>query len=101
VFIDRQSTDHVQTIGASVTANSELAQSRIAGQAAQFAQQGGDMATGQLQAMGSLAHTIQQQAMVITYSEAFWILGICLIAMTPLVFLLKAPKLGQQMGPSE
>jgi len=101
VFIDRQSTDHVQTIGASVTANSELAQSRIAGQAAQFAQQGGDLATGQLQAMGSLAHTIQQQAMVITYSEAFWILGICLIAMTPLVFLLKAPKLGQQMGPSE
>ena len=101
VFIDRQSTNHIQTIGASVTANSELAQARIAGQAAQMAQQGGDLASGQLQAMGSLAHTIQQQAMVITYSEAFWVLGIALLAMTPLVFLLKAPKPGQQMGAGE
>jgi DHA2 family multidrug resistance protein len=101
VFIDRQQTNHIQAIGASVTANSELAQSRIAGQAAQFTQQGGDLASGQLQAMGSLAHTIQQQAMVMTYSEAFWLLGVALIAMTPLVFLLKAPKPGQAMGPAE
>ena len=101
VFIDRQVTNHSQTIGASVTNNSELAQARIAGQAAQFMQQGGDLASGQLQAMGSLAHTIQQQAMVITYSEAFWLLGIALVAMTPLVFLLRAPKPGQQMGPAE
>jgi len=101
VFIDRQSTNHIQAIGSSVTANSELAQARIAAQAAQLAQQGGDLATGRMQAMGSLAHTVQQQAMVITYSEAFWVLGVCLLAMTPLVFLLKAPKPGQQMGPAE
>ncbi len=98
VFIDRQLTNHTQSIGASVTANSELAQARIAAQAAQMVSQGGDLNSGQLQAMRSLAGTIQQQALVITYSEAFWVLGIALVAMTPLVFLLKAPKPGQQMG---
>ena len=101
VFIDRQVTNHEQTIGASVTANSVIAQDRISAQAAQIASQGGDMISGQLQAMRSLAGTIQQQAMVITYSEAFWLLGIALLAMTPLVFLLRAPKPGQQMGPAE
>jgi DHA2 family multidrug resistance protein len=101
VFIDRQVTNHVQAIGASVTANSALAQARIAAQAAQLAQQGGDLATGQMQAMRSLAGTIRQQAMVITYSETFWLLGVALICMMPLAFLLRAPKPGQGAGAGE
>lgn len=95
VFIDRQSANHIQAIGASVTANSTIAQARLAQQSAALAAQSGDLNYGHMQAMRALAGTVQQQAMVITYSEAFFVLGVCLTCMIPLAFLLKAPKPGQ------
>ncbi|THD58942.1 DHA2 family efflux MFS transporter permease subunit [Phenylobacterium sp.] len=92
VFIDRRVESHADAIGQSVTQNSELAQSRIADQAAGFAAtNGGDLGAAQTQALRSLAGTIHQQAMVITYAEGFWLLGIALICMAPLVFLLRPP----------
>ncbi len=92
VFIDRQTATHAQTIGAAVTANSPLAQTTIAGQAASFAAQGGgDQAGGQLHALAQLAATVQQQAVVITYSDCFWVLGVAMFAMMPLVLLLRPP----------
>ena len=39
----------------------------------------------------SIAGTVRQQAFVITYSECFWALGVALLAMLPLVFLLRPP----------
>jgi MFS transporter, DHA2 family, multidrug resistance protein len=94
VFIDRQAATHVQTIGAAATANSVLAQNRLAEQAAGFAARTGDLALGRMQTFGALAGTVQQQAMVITYSQAFWVLGVAMIAMLPLAFILKMPKPG-------
>jgi DHA2 family multidrug resistance protein len=91
VFIDRETSTQVQSIGSAVSANSVMAQTRMAGQAAGFATQGGDQASGQLQALGQLSQTIQQQAVVITYSDCFWLLGVAMIAMIPLVFLLRPP----------
>jgi len=43
------------------------------------------------QALTALAGTIHQQALVITYSECFWVLGVALVVMMPLVFLLRQP----------
>jgi DHA2 family multidrug resistance protein len=95
VFIDRQTDTHAQSIGASVTANSQLAQSQLASQAAGMASQnGGDLAQGHLQAMASLAATVQQQAEVMTYSQAFYILGIAMLGMIPLLLLLRRPPPG-------
>jgi len=92
VFIDRQSAAHAQSIGASVTANSPLAQAQMAGQAASIAaQSGGDLASGHLQAMAQLNATVQLQAVVMTYSDCFVVLGVALLAMIPLVFLLRPP----------
>jgi DHA2 family multidrug resistance protein len=46
-----------------------------------------------------LAATIHQQALVITYSEAFWVLGVGLFLMTPLVLLLRPPpRIGGPMA---
>jgi DHA2 family multidrug resistance protein len=95
VFIDRRVEAHADYIGQAVTQNSELAQSRLAGQAAGFAAtNGGDMGAANMQALSALNGTVHQQAMIITYSECFWILGIALIGLMPLVFLLKAPPKG-------
>jgi DHA2 family multidrug resistance protein len=93
VFIDRQTTGQAQAIRASLSANSDMGQTYIAGRATAIAtQSGSDTAAGQMQALAQLARTVQQQAVVITYSDCFWILGVAIIAMVPLVFLLKMPS---------
>jgi DHA2 family multidrug resistance protein len=91
VFIDRRIEGHADAIRESVSANSQLLQERLASQAAFFSQQSGDLAHGQQQAIGQLALQIHQQAMVITYSDCFWILGVGLLVMLPMVALLRAP----------
>jgi DHA2 family multidrug resistance protein len=92
VFIDRQNEFHGDVIRESVTQNSLLAQARIAGNAAGFAAQHGDLALGQQQALGQLAAQIDLQALVITYGDCFWALGVVLLAATPLVLLLRKPR---------
>ena len=79
-----------------VNANSVLVQDRIAQQAAVFGAQSGDLAYGQQQAIGSLAGQIHQQALVMTFSDCFWILGVGLLVMMPLLFLLRTPKPANQ-----
>jgi DHA2 family multidrug resistance protein len=90
VFIDRRIEHHADAIRETVNANSQLLQERLAAQAATFAERGGDVAYGQLQAINQLALQIHQQAMVMTYSDCFWILGVGLLLLMPLVLLLRA-----------
>ena len=92
VFIDRRVESHADVIRESVHANSVLVQDHIAQQGAAFAAQTGDLAYGQQQALGSLASQIHQQAMVMTYSDCFWVLGVGLVIMMPLLLLLRSPK---------
>ena len=95
VFIERQAATHAAVIGSSLTANSSAVQAYVAGQAAGMAAaNGGDAGLAHVQALGSLAATVQQQATVMTYSDCFSILGVALVVMIPLVFLLRLPAPG-------
>ena len=100
VFIDRRTESHADVIRETVNANSVLVQDRIAQQAAVFGAQSGDLAYGQQQALGSLAGQIHQQALVMTFSDCFWILGVGLLVMMPLLFLLRTPKPINQPAPA-
>jgi MFS transporter, DHA2 family, multidrug resistance protein len=91
VFIDRRVEFHADAIRESVNANSQLLQERLAAQTALFAQHGSDLAYGHRQAIGQLAAQIHQQGLVMTYADCFWILGVGLVCMLPLVLLLRAP----------
>jgi DHA2 family multidrug resistance protein len=94
IFIDRRVEAHSDAIRETVNANSPLVQEHIAAQAASLAGPGGDLAYGRMQALRALSTTIHQQAMVITYSECFWVLGVALLAMMPLILLLRPPPRG-------
>jgi DHA2 family multidrug resistance protein len=91
VFIDRRVEVHADTIRETVRANSALVQERLAGQAAFFASRTGDIVLGEKQSLAAVAGQIHRQAMVMTYSECFWLLGICLILMLPLLLVLRQP----------
>ena len=71
-----------------MNANSTLLQERIVQQSALFAERTGDLAHANQQALGQIAGQIHVQAIVMTYSDCFWILGIGLIALLPIVLLL-------------
>jgi MFS transporter, DHA2 family, multidrug resistance protein len=90
-YIDRRDTFHDEAIRESVTANSAIGQEHLAADAAGFLAQHGDKAYAQLQALGQLAAQIQQQAVVMTYSETFYVLGIGLLLCIPLALLLRKP----------
>jgi MFS transporter, DHA2 family, multidrug resistance protein len=96
VFIDRRTELHADIIRQSVSANSTLLQERLASQSAFFASYGGDLAAGNRQAIAQLAGQIHEQALVMTYSDCFWILGVGLIILLPTIFLLptRAPLRG-------
>lgn len=89
--IDRRNTFHVATIRESLTANSVLGQDRMAANAASWFARTGDMAYSHMRALGQLAQQIQQQAMVMTFSEVFYLLGLALLCCVPLALLLRTP----------
>jgi DHA2 family multidrug resistance protein len=88
LFIDVRTAVHSDTIREAVTANSLLGQARLA---ADGIAQGIDAATARLRAIAQLSHMIEEQALVMTYNDCFWMLGILLVAITPIVLLLRQP----------
>lgn len=95
-LIDRRETFHTAVLRESISGNSLIGQERVAAGAANWFAQTGDMAYSQMRSLGQIAAQIQQQAMVITFSETFWVLGIALAACVPLALLLKKPEPGAQ-----
>jgi DHA2 family multidrug resistance protein len=98
VFIDRRNTSHGDVIREAVTANSQIAQERVAASAAGFVAQHGDPAYAKMQALGQIAAQIAREAAVITYSETFYVLAVALLACIPLALFLKTPRGGASMS---
>jgi DHA2 family multidrug resistance protein len=92
VIIDRQSKLHDDVIRTAVSANSPLANHLLAGNSAQLLSRTSDSAYAHIQALQQLAQQIQQQALVITYSESFYVLGVALLCCIPLIFLLRSGR---------
>lgn len=93
VLVDRREHYHDAILRESVNANSTLVQDQMAARAAGFLAQSGDIAHAQMQSLEQLAQTIAREALVMTYGEAFLLLGLSLLACIPLALLLKTRKL--------
>ncbi|MCP3403444.1 hypothetical protein [Bradyrhizobium sp. CCGB20] len=74
-----------------MTANSLLGQARLV---ADGAAQGVDAATAKLPAIAQPSGQIQRHALVMTYGDCFWLLGMTLLAIVPIVLLLRRPAPG-------
>ena len=71
-LIDSRTAFHVQQLGQSITANSLIGQDYLVQQGVQ-----------------RLSQTIQTQALVMAYADCFFVLGVALIAVLPLVLILR------------
>jgi DHA2 family multidrug resistance protein len=97
VLMDRRSHYHDDVLREGILANSQLAQDHMASDTARFLAQTGDPSTAQLQAFAQLGSDIAQQASVLAYNDAFYVLGMAMLACFPLIFILK--KRAAQAGP--
>ncbi|MCD0247991.1 multidrug efflux MFS transporter [Xanthomonas melonis] len=95
-FQERRMTFHTETIGSSITANAPRAQEALAGLSAQM--QGSAGGEAAIRSVAQFARVVQQQALVMTYSDLFWIFGMIVVCTIPLAFLLKPLPKGTHLA---
>lgn len=81
VIQDQRLWLHSRRLEESLHANSELVQAGLAAQA--------QLLGGQEAAMRVLGATIQVQALTMTYADLFWLLGVAILCISPLVLFLR------------
>lgn len=81
VIQDQRIWLHSRRLEDSLSANSDLVQSFMSAQSASLG--------GQATALQALGATIQVQALTMTYADLFWLLGVGILCVTPLVFFLR------------
>ncbi len=98
VLMDRRSHFHDDMLREGIQANTQLTQDQMASDTASYLAQTGDPSTASLQALSHLANDIAQQAAVMAYNDAFYVLGLAMLACLPLIFILKkrAAQAGQR-----
>jgi DHA2 family multidrug resistance protein len=92
-FITKREQFHSNIIGQSVTLGREEVQSRIAQMTAYFQAHGiTDAAIAKQQAIIALGNVVKRQALVLSFSDAFAVLGIVLTLAALVLLLTKRPK---------
>lgn len=94
-FQDRRMSLHMDRLGGASTANDIQIQQFLQGMAARLQQAGGDSLHAGQQALAVVGGIVQQQALVMTYNDLFWIFGVIVLCTMPLVLFLKPLPKGQ------
>ncbi|MBE7209591.1 MAG: MFS transporter, partial [Gluconacetobacter diazotrophicus] len=88
IFIDRRSELHVDAIRETLDANSPAVQRHLSDLVASLGGNGADPDFARMRALAHLAAQTRTQALVMTYSDCFALLGVLLLLSIPLVLLL-------------
>ena len=96
----RRHTFHAEVLSSHVTPYSTEVAERLAQMQAYFESQGADATTAMMRAYAALSGLIEQQAAVLSFVDAFHLLGVVFLAMTPLLFLMKRPGGHREAGPA-
>ena len=89
VIIERRTDFHMRQLGQAITANSQVAQERIAQIVQGLADRNSDGGIGQARALRIIAAQFQEQAMAMAYIDEFWIMAVAMIAIAPLALLIR------------
>jgi MFS transporter, DHA2 family, multidrug resistance protein len=100
-LLERGSQRHINILGAHVNAYNPIAQERLRQLQGAFAAQGADPVTAAQRAQGALWGTVQRQAAILTFNDAFRLLGIILLVLVPLSFIMRRPRSGPPSPVSE
>lgn len=90
-MLSRRQTFHTERISANVTAYSGEASSRLSELQAYFMSQGADATTALMRAYAAINGMVRQQAALLSFVDAFYLMGVIFMAMLPLLFLMRRP----------
>ena len=94
-FLARQSQVHQTDLVAHATAANPQFNSMLNGTAASMAKSGSGPVLAMQQAYNQIMGLIEQQAALLSYVNAFWLVSVIVACLIPLPFLLKKPRPGE------
>jgi len=91
-MLDRRTQKHLSDLMSHLTAANAQFQAMLRGIAQQLTAHGASSADAQKQAYAVVQNMVQRQATVLAYIDNFYVLGFVILAMVPMVFLMKKTK---------
>ena len=97
-MLARRTQFHQARLSESLSGGSAPLQSTLQGLTAKFIQGGLDAATATQKAYAMLQTNVIRQATMLAYVDCFWLLGVVIMCLVPVVFLMKKAKPGGPMA---
>jgi DHA2 family multidrug resistance protein len=93
-MLDRRQQFHMNRMGGHLSVSSPQVQSMLQGTAQALVTRGYSASEAMQKAYALLQATFARQASMLAYIDNFWLLGVAILVMVPLVFLMKRPRPG-------
>ena len=93
-MLDRRSQMHLTNLSSHLSATNPAMRATIQGAANALRMHGASSAQATQQAYGLIGGVVARQAAMLSYMDCFWFLGVAIMAMIPMVFLIKKSKPG-------
>ncbi len=91
-MVARHTQSEINILGKYVNPYSPATQQMLAGLKQMFMSKGSDAATATQQAYGAIWGMVQQQASMVSFVQAFRLLGFIFVIVVPLIFIMRRPK---------
>ncbi len=91
-MLDRRAQKHMSDLMSHLSNSNAQFQATLRGMAQQFVSHGSSPADAQRQAYAMIQNAVQRQATMLSYLDNFHILGYAILAMIPMVFLMKKTR---------
>jgi len=88
-FLARRSQLHQNQLVSHITPYDHTADTMFRGMQSWFMAHGADRVDAMHKSMGALYGMVQQQAMLLSFVEAFWVMGVMFLCMVPLVLMMR------------
>jgi DHA2 family multidrug resistance protein len=97
-MLDRRAQIHMTDLSTHLSQSNPALQSMIQGASRAMQAHGASAAGATRQAYALIQGTVERQATMLAYIDCFWFLGVAIMAMIPMVFLMKKSKPGGGMA---
>ena len=97
-MLDRRAQIHMTDLSTHLSQSNPALQSMIQGASRAMQAHGASAAGATRQAYALIQGTVERQATMLAYIDCFWFLGVSILAMVPMVFLMKKSKPGGGMA---
>ena len=97
-MLDRRSQYHIARMSSHLSPANPQVQSTLQGMAQGLEARGFSPSDAMHKAYALLQGNVFRQAGMLAYIDNFWLLGVAILVMVPLVFLMKRPPTGGEMA---